>query len=419
MIKFNVEAQALHRALNLAGVVPPTSEDNKPAGYLFVVSGETCSIFSRDSKAKHEARTSFHISEAEGEGRFMLPSEAVSALKLIKEDQTIQFEASSEDDVFRIRYSFGSSGSSEKVSFDPRAFGSFEKDITKALEEPEKEFPVKALQIALGTTKTWLPKPTDKIEQPHLRTIKIFGQSDDPAVAKGDGFMFATNGQVACFYRCTAFLGKELLVPEQHLRLIESFLSRSEGRAVKIYSLPNKSYMVNESGDIVGWNTISADHKKFSYLSKNDEIVLMVTPKDIIDQLKFVKADMASDKFKVRMAYDPTKHSLQFSHVDGNLSGSSLPVSCELIKQTLETEEQILMSIHVDFMLKLFEGLKGNSVEFRVKIIPASSGYPRPRYLFRTIDQYSLTTEGQVVATIEGEETLTECQVTRLAPGID
>ncbi len=420
-ISFKVDSVALNRAIGVASIVTPQATPQTGGGYLFMVRHETCDVYSRDGK--HEARASFPISDVEGEGAFILPAEAVDGLSYVSGD--VQFLATETNGAFKVKYTFGASGLVEQVSFDPRTMHMFEKDITTAQETvAPKEFAIKILQFALATTKSFLPKSGDTVDQDVFRTVRVFGSSD-PELARANGHMLASNSKEICYFQCGAFLDKDLSLPAQHLSLIESFLGRS-AKTVSLYQTDTKVYMINTHGDVLGWPRHSVEYKKFTYYAKTDEIVVKVAPGEIIPRLKMMRANLPKDKMKIRMHFDPSTNYISFSSIADSKTLNSDPVATDKIE--VKVDESLTMNVNVLQMLHIFEGIRGDKVEFRIKIIPADERRPRDRLMFRTIDGFLLNEDGVVVGGLVDNPSKDtqyppkgayECRVTRFAPGID
>lgn len=415
-ISFTVEAADLHRALALVSIVKPQATTGA-GGFLFSVRGETCAVYARDN-LKHEARSSFKITNVVGEGVFMFPADSLKAVLGI--NKSLSFKATENNGVFKVRYTFGSSGSADKVSFDPREMHNFEKDIQNAQDSIQpKKFSSNVLRFALGLSKSFLPKKDDPVGHDFYKTIKIFGDADAELAKKANGYMISSNEKEICYFHCTpAFLDRDLTISLTHLSLVESFLDRSDGQ-VDIYTMDNKSYLLNSQGDVLGWPKNVSEYTKFQYYSKTDEVVTIVSSESITEQLRFLRNEMPNDKHKIRMHFDPSDTSLSFSSADEKLVLTTDPVSTEPVE--IKVTAPFITNVDVDNMLHIFEGIRGDRVEFRVKIIPASDKRPKDQYMFRTIDSFFLSNEGQVVggigAKIEGEAH--ECKVTRFTPGMD
>jgi hypothetical protein len=417
-IAFNVESVALNRAIGVVSIVTPQTG----GGFLFMVRQETCDVYSRDGK--HEARASFPVSDVVGEGAFILPAEAVSGLSYVSGE--LKFRATEAGGAHKVKYTFGESGLVEQVSLDPRTMHMFERDVTAAREAvAPKEFPIKLLQFALATTKSYLPKAADEVDQDVYRTIRVFGNAD-PELARANGHVQASNGKEMCYFHCGAFLDKDLSFPSQHLSMIEAFLGRSSGN-VAIYQTDTKVYMINSHADVLGWPRHTIEYKKFHWLAKTDEIVVKVAPSEIIPRLKMMRANLAKEKNnKIRMHFDPATGYISFSSVDESKVLNSDPVTTESVE--IKVSEPRTMNVNVGHLLHMFEGIRGDKVEFRVRIQAADQRRPRERYSFRTIDGFLLNEDGIVVGGLidNPPEDLQyppkgayECRVTRYAPGID
>lgn len=421
-ISFKVDAVALNRAIGVASIVSPQKTPQTAGGYLLMVRQDTCDIYSRDGK--HEARASFPISEVSGEGPFILPAEAIDGLGYVS--GPVRFVATESDGAFKVKYTFGESGLVEQVSLDPRTMHVFGKDITAAREcGAPKEFTIKVLQFALATAKSFLPKSGDTIDQDYYRTVRVFG-CDDPELARANGYMLASNSKEICYFKCAAFLDKDLSLPAQHLSMIEAFLGRSVG-SVSFYQTDTKVYMFNHHGDVLGWPRHTVEYRTFSYYERaKDDIVLRVAPGDIIPRLKMMRANLPKDKPKIRMHFDPRTNYIWFSKIADGQNLKSDPVATESVE--VKVTEPLVTNVNVLQMIHIFEGIRGDKVEFRVKIAPATERYPKDRLMFRTIDGYLLNDDGVVVGgLIENPPSdiqyppkgAHECLVTRYAPGID
>jgi hypothetical protein len=420
-ITFTVDASALNRAIGVASIVTPQITPQTGGGYLFMVRRETCDLYSRDGK--HEARSSFPISEVTGEGAFILPAEAVKGLGYISGQ--IHFKATEDNGAFKVKYTFGGSGANDRVSFDPRSTHMFERDITAAQESVRpKEFTIKILQFGLSVAKSFLPKSGDSVDQDVFRTIRIFGNAD-PELARANGHMLTSNTKEICYLQCAAFMDKDLSLPAQHLSLIESFLGRSSG-VVSMYQTETKVYMINALGDVLGWPRHTVEYKKFTYYAKNDEVVVKVSPELISLQLKYMRDEIGKDKTKIRMHFDPATNDIYFSSLEESNTLHTLAIPTE--KVDVKIADSLAMNVNVNQILHIFEGIRGDKVEFRIKVLPADERRPKDRFMFRTIDGFLLSEEGVVVGGLLENppndveyppKGAYECRVTRFAPGID
>lgn len=420
-IKFKVDASAFNAALSVVKIVTPQALPQGGGGYLFVVQGDTCRVFSKNSS--HDVRASFKVMDVEGEGAFMYPAEHVSAFEFIQ--GLITFTASSEGDSYKVKYTHGGSGVSERVSFDPRSVTPFEKEFeaARAAHPNPKEFNIKILQAGFGMAKSFMAKPNDSTSDDANKTIKIFGDNEDAKLAKANGFLFASNSKEACYFHSTAFLGlvgQDMSVPAAHLPLIESFLAKSSG-TIKVYPSDKKTYLVNDRDEVFGWPKHEAEYKEFRYLAKTDEVFVHVSAKSMLYQLQYMRAELSKAKTKIRLHFNPEAKTFWFSSIDDGNTAKSLPIEARDAESKVTSE--LVANVNVDHMIHLFEGVKGDTAEFRIKIAPAAEGKrAKDYYFFRTIDEFLLSEDG-TVAGGSGVENVPEgvhvCKVTRFAPGID
>lgn len=413
-IKFIVESADLAHALSVLSIVPPQAVGVGGGGYLFVVRGELCAVYSRDGK--HEARSSFPVRDVTGEGMFMLPSECAPALGFVK--GPIGFVASEDGGAFKVRYSFGASGVSEHVTFDPRTMALFEKDIAKAKENTPTKFQIEVLRYALGFAKSYLPKPNDPVDQEQYRTIKVFGNADPELAKKANGYLLASNGREIGYFHCSAFVDQDLTLPSQHIGAVEAFLRASDG-GVEVYATDTKAYVINGKGDVFGWPKHATEYKRFSYYAKQDEVVAQVSPELISHQLKYMKATLGKQKTKIKLHFSPEEQAFHFSSVDESNNTRSLPVPVESLETKVTSE--VVVNVNVAHMLHMFDGVTGDRVEFRIKVIPADANRPKDRFMFRTIDEFLLNDEGEVVGGLvdNAPAEAHRCTVTRFCPSID
>jgi len=414
-IKFTVDSDQLNKALKMVSIVSPQFISQQERGFLFVVNGDTCSVYSKNSA--HEARSSFPISDVEGSGSFMYPSDYIGVFEFIS--GPIMFTATSEGESFKVKYTFGTSGAVERVSFDPRTMISFESNIQEAMSQAPKEFNIKILQLAFGMTKPFMAKASDNVNYEFYKTIQIFGDDGDPELAKkANGYVLTSNGTEACYFHSEAFLNKGLAAASQHLSLLESFMSQSSG-AIHIYKTARGTYAVNANKDVVGWPHYEHSYKKFSYYVKTDQVVVKVPSKDMYHQLKLMRAGVPKDKSRIRLNFDSSNGNFWFSSIDEGSAITSLPVPP---KEVVEAKMGLAINVNVNHMLHLFENLKGEWVEFRVMHLPPNAQRTKDSYMLRTIDEFVVSGEGAVIGGSGAENVLEGtyiCKVTRFTPGID
>lgn len=421
-IKFTVDADQLNKALKMASIVSPQVLAEQERGYLFVVGGDRCHIYSKNGG--HEARSSFPIFDVEGSGSFMYPSDYIGTFNFIS--GPIAFVATEEGKSFKIKHTHGPTGVIDRPSFDPRSMNSFEKDIQAAIASQQpKLFNIKILQLALGMAKSFAAKEKEPVSHEFYKTVQVFGDEKDPELAKkAAGYLFASNGVEACYFHSDAFVGKGLTAPWQHLPLLEAFLTQSSG-SLRVYKTDKCTYVINESNDVVGWPHHSETYQKFSYYSKNDQIVVNVNWKTMSYQLQYMREGLHKDKKKIRLHFDPSKKEFWFSSMDEGTTINSLAVPI-LSALDVKIENELVTNVNVEHMLHIFAGAEGEWIEFRIMILPPGGQRLKELVMFRTIDNFLVTTEGLIRGAEEGKEGIQNvpegmhvCRVTRFAPGLD
>jgi hypothetical protein len=419
-IKFTVDAEQLNKALKVSSIISPQVTAEQERGYLFVIGGDdVCRVYSKNGG--HEARSSFPVSNVEGEGSFMYPADYVGAFEYIT--GPIAFVATSEGKSFKVKYTHGASGAVNRVSFDPRSMSLFEKDIKTAMESQEpKRYSIKILQLAFGMAKPFVAKANEPVAYEHYKTVQIFGDENPELAKKANGYLLSSNGTEAFYFQSEAFLGKGLAAPGQHLPLLESFMAQSSG-FLRVYGTEKGIYAVNEADDVIGWPHHEDTYKKFSYYTMDDTIIVKVDWNRMLHQLRYMRAELHKDKKKIQLHFNPSAKEFWFSCVDEGSTMKSLPVSIEEVSVS-KIDKEVVANVNVDHMLHLFESAKGEWVEFRIRIVPPS-GEKRPKelFMFRTIDRFLLGEDGSIAGGSSGAENVADgvhvCNVTRFTPGIE
>jgi hypothetical protein len=424
-IKFKINATVLNNALGVVSIVPPIAATPQGgSGYLFVVSGKTCKVYTKDRTQL--ARTSFEIEDVEGEGPFMYPSQFIDTFKFIKGD--IQFTASEQDGVFRVKYLAEGGYKDDRVSFDPRSMEIFDKKIEAAEQtiQPRK-FNIPILREALSVSKVFLPDAeTEKTVDDHFKVVQIFGSEDPqahPSLVKANGYMFVSNSVGAFYFYCDAFQNNDLIVSGDHLGAFEQFLSKSNGTLV-VYPTEDKTYAKNSEGQVYGWSRHKSQYTKFAYYGTKQERVVLNLDRDTVTlRLQYIRAALAKGRDKIRLHYEAKADQIYFSIADEN----SDTVSPSMEANAKETDgKDFTAYCNVNQMLPLFRGTKVANVGFRVLIMDPDDQHPKPRYMFRTIDEFLIDDNGKVadvVDTKEGQPVVPDgaylCRLTRFAPGKD
>jgi hypothetical protein len=427
-IKFTVDAEELNKALNVVSIVTPLPVTaDRGAGFLFSVrpSEQRCYIYSRDSK--NVTRSSFPISDIEGEGAFIYPAQYIEGFKYV--EGAITMTAYEKEGAFKVKYvrASGKEGS-DRNAFDPRMMQTFEKELQKAESTKSRTFNIKTLQRALSASKPFIG--SDKAEE-RYKSVQIFGTPPELApnektngLDKANGNMFASNGVTAFYFHCETFMDNDLTVSGAHLSPLESFISKSSGE-LSVYDTDNLTYAKNDKGDVFGWTKNSEKYTKFAYYVKNEALVLQLDRDKVLHELQYIRAELERSRDKIRFHFSAADESIHFSIADENSVTSSLPVSAH--KTVASPGKDITANCNVDNLITLFQSAIGTPVEFRVMILEADAKRAKTSYMFRTIDTFRVHNETGDVVGVDldtlGEDNVQEglslCQVTRYAPGKD
>jgi len=409
-ITFRTQATHLHAVLRLVGIVTPSSVTPQGgAGYLFVIKDGKCEVHSRDQF--HTSRAALEVEDVRGEGSFIYPANQVGALQCL--DGWIEFSSNPEE--CSVSYETEGGASSKKTSFEARFMSPC--DLSDA--EGEREYPIAVLREALTLAKPYLAKSSAaRDENEHFQTFQIFDSSKEEW-AKGNGFLFAATGVCAFYFYCEAFKDKGLGLGVQHLPQILSFLSHSSGM-VKVLTAPNMVYFVNSEGAILGCAKHEREHGKFSYYPlKADKYILRAPRTFLVKALKYARAELDPKLDKIRVIYTSSESSLRFVASDGGTNvANSVPVGVVPVGvDPVEGEDGFAINANVNHLLDLVNPVKAHEIELRVAIL-APKGKKKVA-TFRTIDEFWLDDNGQVLIGQDDENKAHLCQVTRFMPSRD
>lgn len=404
-MKFKLNRPDLIKAFEVVSIVTPRPVTPQGgAGYLFVVRGERCYLYSRDAMCV--ARAEFPISEVEGEGAFVYPAEFIDPFRYVNGD-AIAFETSKEDDdKFLVKWQADSGESQERLTFDPDLLSTCDKELEKATTA--HEFPSAILREAINQGRPFLAQPKDTRAEEQHKGLIVFDQSK-PDWAKGDGYLFASNSIQAFYFHCDAFVGKHFEVHGQYLPSLTAFLSKSEG-TVTFRRGDNYTFVLNSEGHVFGWPKQAKVHGKFAYYALKSEQYVFVVPKTrIVNALKYTRTSLDKSRDKIKVQYDHATSKLTFTVADGSVKARGSDIQVEVT----QAEKDQTWNVNIDHFMQLVEGVKGNNVVLRVVV--ATRG-EKEIAMFRTIDEFRMTPDGKVVVETEGTHV---CRVTRFMPSKD
>jgi hypothetical protein len=411
-MKFQAKAADLNAALGIVSIVPPRPiTPQGGAGYLFVVRGETCYVYSRDSL--RVARADFPVTAVDGEGSFIYPADYVQGFQFLQ-DEVLEFEAVSDGDVHTVKYTSRSGAGSERTSYDPKLMADCDKDVEAA--KNDRSFSVAILREAISLAKPFLSKPQDAKTEDQYKAIQIFDASNE-AWAKGNGTMFAADGTQAFYFYCDAFKEKGLGLHGQHLGFVSSFLAKCED-TVTVKTGQNMTFATDSKGRVLGWAHHTKTHQKYAYYGlNNDKFIFDVPVRALVNALKYTGTELDAKRDKIRLTYTAASNELSFMVVGGNSKAKSFPVPV-LPKEGSE-DRDFTFAVNLYHLIDLFEGAKGDRLEMRVTLLPADERRPKDTAMLRTIDEFLIDTDGKVIGG-SGVETQPEntfrCRVTRYMP---
>jgi hypothetical protein len=415
-IKFSVVASDLNTSLDVVSIVPPKAlTPAGESGYLFVIKGDTCFLYSRDTV--RAVRSSFKISDVSGEGSFIYPADYVGGFKFLG-DALINFEVTSEGSTHKVSYSTKDGASSERATFDPRLMTALDKDFEEATGS--QEFLVPLFKDALSLSKTFMAKPGDTRVEDHFKSAQLFDDSK-AEWAKGNGTLFAANGAQAFYFYSDAFQGKSFSVHAQHLPFLQNFLSKA-GTKVTLSSSPTVSYLSDSNGNIFGWVRHTKTYQKYSYYSLSlDKFVFSVPVSVVLNALKYLKTEMGSKQDRIKFHYSASDNSLSFQTSEGQSKVKSFPVPVS-VKHIEDSSSNCSFFVNVNHFMDILNGANGNELELRVAVISnPNDKKAKSTFMIRTIDEYIVNGEGKIVAG-SGVKELPEgsfkCQITRFTPSM-
>lgn len=404
-MKFKLNAEDLTNAINTVSVVAPRQVTAQGgAGYLFVVRGERCYVYSRDNTCV--ARTDFAIRDVEGEGAFVYPAQYTDAFKFLVGECV--FESEADEDRFTVRYSADNGAEAERTSFDPQLLSTCDKDLEKATTE--YEYPAGLLREAINLARPFLADPKNSRTEEQFKGLMVFDSSKSEW-SRGDGTLYSSNGTQNFYFECELFKGKHFEVHGQNLPALLSFLSKSEG-TVKFRRGDNFTFLINSKGDVYGWPKQAKTHGKYSYYQlKYDQHELLFSKNVLLNAIQFIRVELDKSRDKVKVSYNHENKQIQLSVADGSSKARSFPVASE--EGSTGEEKSREWNVNIDQFQKLVDGVKSNRFPLRLYFMQQGD---KEVTMMRTIDTFRMTAEGKVVQEQEGSF---ECKVTRFMPSKD
>ena len=415
-IRFKFNAKSLSNALDVVSVASPPdlTAEKKTSCYLFLVRGQTCSIYMRS--AVQVARADFPIESIEGEGAFLYKSGLLDAFKVLEDDE-IELEADNEGE-YPVKWVGKSGAESEHNSFDPALISTFDKDINGAPEG--QTISSELLYNALTLSKPFLAAVNSNHVKEQWKIAQLFDGSQ-PETAKGNAHLYAADNVQAFYFFCEAFRDRSIAVHGSKLSTLLSFLSKCSGN-VTIRRGANMTYVVSKEQDkFIGWSHQNEVHTNFSFYSpKQDDIVFSVPIKQVLRSLMLIRTQMPPDEKRIQVEYCPNddgKGVLKFKVKGGSNKAASFPVPISIDKGADVKVKPL--SVVLDYFCNLFEGTSGGNVDLRIKVVEAVPGRNKESAMLRTMDNYWVDSTGKILGGSKGLDTTklpegaVQCLVTR------
>ena len=372
-IEFKTQSAVLNEALSLVSIVTPRPiTPQGGGGYLFVVRGERCFVYSSDRL--RTARADFPIEPIEGEGAFIWPAEYIGLLKLAG-DGGITFTAVNDTDKWTASFRADSGNKSSRTTYDPKLMATCDKAVEEA--KGEKVFPAGLLKEALNAAQGFAAATTATAED-HLKTVQVFDDSK-PEWAKGNGTLFAASGVTACYFQCSAFEGNGLAIHGQHLPMVSSFLGQCQGD-VTIRTGANMTFATDSKGRVLGWTHHDKTHAKYAYYSPDlDKVRLDIPISPMMSAIKYIQTALGTknenDKAKAKFVYVAKEQAVYLKTTESNSETESFAVP--VIPHDGFGDIDLTFFCNAHHLADLFSSSKGDRVTFRVAIQEKNEKRPK------------------------------------------
>lgn len=414
-IRINFNLTDIISALDVASTVTPHSTlANEGAGYLFVVRGQECYLYSSDENCISRAK--FDLIESSGDGAFVFPAKNLSSSlrPLAKEEETCVIEAhSDEDGRHTVKYITSPDGAeAEFGTFAPDSISRYDEDLESASES--YEYSPGVLREAISLSRAFMADKSDSTAPEALHGVEIL---DKVKFEKGDGYLYATNKYLAFFFRSEHFVGKKLAIHGNYISSFLSFLSKC-GDKVTI-RIGDKTFAVNEKGDVFGWARHGEQHDKFNYHAlKSDSLVARVNKTRLLNALEASKGALKDkDKDGIILNFDSKSNKIWFDVPESR--AKSIKVQADPIVETEEgtqppKADSFFTTVSVNRLIELVQSMKGYEIIFRGYLGKPKEGKKQATCLFRTIDEFYLDSATGKPTPSKDEGIL--CRVTRFMP---
>lgn len=407
-IRFRVRTTDLVRALSHVVIAKAQrTRMGVRSGLLFVVRGTQCVVCSRAASGL-SAWASFPVTDAHGEGAFVVPAERIEPLRKHIGDWRV-FEAKSTDEGrFVIRTTGSAGASSEYETFAPDMDVSCVDDVD--LQGIGHEVPSAVLAEALHLAEPFIARANDRRTEPQYQVVQVFDASL-PEHAKGDGHLFASDSLRAYYFWCEAFQGRGIRLHRNHVKAVVAFLKTC--RKVTLNVGTSHTYATSADGRGLAWPDATASHAQFKYYSLKNDAVLMIEREALVTALRWVRATLPKHQDKIQVSFERKAMQLRFAIRESYVRAESWPIP--VVPKMVDGEPRVEdrdWSFNIDHLIDLVRDVKNHEVELHVLIVPPQ-GDRKEVAMLRTIDDFSLDARGRLTNNANGSF---KCRVTRLLP---
>jgi hypothetical protein len=419
-MKIRMNLANLNEAFGFASTVKPAQKDGLSA-FLFTVSDGRCYIHSQD--AQDYVRTEVQVTSIDGAddgvGSFVYPADRVDALKYL--DGWIEIESGEDGGRYWTNYKTEGGAKASRSTFNPRSFNTMDTAIAEAANE--YTFPTILLKEGIAVTASYTASNPPE-EEAQMSCVQLFDKST-PEWAKGDGTLFAADGQRACYFHAAELAGKGLAIQQKHIPRLTSFLNKCQHQ-VKVRVGKLMAFVIDQipdpqggfrDGAVFGWVLHSKLHQRYKYHpSKFDKFRLRVPRDYVLKTLKYIKSEMKdANRDKIRVIYN--KPDLKFLGSVNKETTESAPVGCtpQPLEDGVESGDEFAANVDVKALIGLFEASREPDVELRVAFLEDGK-----KAFFRTVGKAIIGDSGKTyISAADAKEPTYECLVTHFTTSMD
>lgn len=388
------------------------------SGYLCVVRGEKCYLYSEDGRQRF--RVPIPVFDVEGEGAFVYPTGSQGDLRYV--EGWVEFE-SGEDGGAHVVWCRRDTGNAKAggvhkiITFSPTSLKSLDADFSKATKTAR--FPVALLKEALAMTRPYLADPKDPVSKPEFSNLQLFGGETS---ADANGHMLGCSMSKTSYFYSPELEDKPLFVYGPRIPLLLSFLARSSGE-VEVYQTENSTYFMNIAEHVLGWSNQDYKGTKFGYYAlTRDRHIFRMARASLEKELRYIRSTLPSDRNKAFCQYDHKAATLTVSA--SNTVGSevdSLPITVTPLVEgdegcwgpgDLGKTTDVQFNVNLDWMIQIVEATKHP----RDVILGVAQVASSKQFMFRIVENYMIDESGKYVEQLADGQKGFACRAVRYVP---